>query len=61
MPSRAASKGAFLKVKCIDCGNEQVAFGRPATRVQCLVCGALLAEPQGGVGKFKAEIVGPVE
>ena len=26
-----AIRARFLKVKCGDCGNEQVAFNRPAT------------------------------
>ena len=48
-----ASRAQFLKVKCPDCGNEQVAFNRPATKVNCLVCGATLATPTGGEATFK--------
>lgn len=51
----------FVKVRCADCGNEQVVFSRPATEVACLVCDAVLARPRGGVGEFKAEIVGTFE
>ena len=54
-------KGSFVKVKCVDCGNEQVAFTKPAIKVTCAVCSAVLAEPRGGLGRFKAELVGPVE
>jgi small subunit ribosomal protein S27e len=50
-------RAQFVKVKCADCGNEQVAFNRPATNVLCLVCGATLATPTGGEGKFKAEVI----
>ena len=52
-----AIRARFVKVKCGDCGNEQVAFNRPASKVNCLVCGATLANPTGGEAHFKAEIV----
>ena len=48
-----AVRAQFLKVKCPDCSNEQVAFNRPATTVKCLVCGATLATPTGGEASFK--------
>lgn len=54
-------KGSFWKVKCVDCGNEQVTFSKPAMKVACIVCGSSLVEPVGGLGKFKAEIIGPAE
>ena len=47
--------GKFIKVKCPDCGNEQVIFERAATVVKCTVCGAVLAEPRGGKAAVKAE------
>lgn len=47
----------FLRVKCRDCGNEQVTFDRVATVVSCLVCGATVAEPTGGKADVKAEVV----
>lgn len=56
-----AARAQFVKVKCGDCGNEQVAFNRPATKVNCLVCGATLAHPTGGFANFKAEIVSTLE
>jgi hypothetical protein len=33
------------------------AFNRPASKVNCLVCGATLANPSGGEATFKGEIV----
>jgi len=45
----------FLKVKCEKCKNEQIIFERPASKVECLVCGTLLAEPTGGKGKLLAK------
>ena len=47
----------FLRVKCRDCGNEQVLFDRAATLVSCLMCGATVAEPTGGRADVKGEIL----
>jgi small subunit ribosomal protein S27e len=38
-------KSKFLKVKCEDCGSEQVVFSNPAMDVKCLVCGKDLVKP----------------
>ena len=46
-------KSKFLKVKCDDCGSEQVVFNSSAHEVNCLVCGKLLVTP----GSSKAEIL----
>nr|6SKF_Ax Chain Ax, 30S ribosomal protein S27e [Thermococcus kodakarensis]6SKG_Ax Chain Ax, 30S ribosomal protein S27e [Thermococcus kodakarensis] len=50
-------RSRFLRVKCIDCGNEQIVFSHPATPVRCLVCGATLVEPTGGKGIIKAKVL----
>lgn len=50
--------GKFVRVKCLKCKNEQSIFERPATVVKCLVCGEVLAEPSGGIGKIKAKVLG---
>lgn len=47
----------FYKVKCADCGNEQVVFGCVASQIKCLVCEKVMAESTGGKTSFKAEIV----
>ena len=52
---------SFLKVKCNDCGNEQILFARAASEVACLACGATLATPTGGTAVLKAEILGKLE
>lgn len=46
----------FLRVRCPDCGNEQVIFSHASMVVRCLVCGRVLAQPTGG----KAQILGNV-
>lgn len=51
------TRSRFLKVRCRDCGNEQVVFDRAASVVICLVCGATLAEPTGGKAEIKAEVL----
>lgn len=43
----------FLKVKCLDCENEQIIFGNATTEVKCLKCGKLLAKPSGGKAKLE--------
>jgi len=47
----------FVRVQCNKCKNEQVIFGKISTRVDCLVCKSLLAEPTGGKSKIKAKIL----
>jgi small subunit ribosomal protein S27e len=46
-------KSRFLKVKCKKCRNEQIVFDKAAMVVKCLVCGAVLAEPTGGLAIIK--------
>ena len=47
----------FIKVKCQKCKNEQIIFGKAASKINCLVCGSLLAEPSGGKTKLKTKIL----
>ncbi len=46
----------FVKVKC-KCKNEQIIFKRASSRINCLVCNELIAEPTGGNVNIKAEVV----
>ena len=46
----------FIKVRC-KCKNEQIIFGKAATKIKCLVCGTVLAEPSGGKTKIKARVL----
>lgn len=50
----------FLRVKCEDCGNEQIIFNKPAVDVKCLVCDKVLEEACGGKGQVKADALGVV-
>ena len=47
----------FIKIKCADCGNEQITFKKAATTVTCHVCGATLVRPKGGNAEIKGEVV----
>ncbi len=50
-------KSRFLKVKCTDCGNEQVVFGNSASVVTCLACGKTLVKPHGGKAEILTKII----
>ncbi len=54
-------RSRFLRVKCPECGNEQILFSHSVNRVNCNVCGAELAEPSGGKALIKGEIVAVFE
>lgn len=47
----------FIKVKCHECGNEQVIFGKASTEVKCIKCNAVIAISRGGKAAVKAEIL----
>jgi small subunit ribosomal protein S27e len=51
----------FIKVRCMDCENEQVLFNKASTPVSCHICGSKLAIPEGGKAKIKAEILEVIE
>ena len=51
------STSKFVKIRCPKCKNEQIMFGKASSKVMCLVCGKVLAEPSGGKSKVKARIL----
>lgn len=51
----------YVKVRCPDCNSEQVTFTRVSVRVNCQVCGSTLAEPTGGLTRFKGEIAAELD
>ncbi|MDX1745163.1 MAG: 30S ribosomal protein S27e [Halobacteriales archaeon] len=53
--------GGFYRVRCADCENEQVIYGKASTTVACAVCGATLATPTGGKATFEGEVIETVE
>ncbi len=54
-------RSKYLRVKCPDCGNEQVVFSHATNVVKCNVCSAVLAEPTGGRAELKGEVVAALE
>ena len=51
------STSKFVKIRCPKCRNEQIMFGKASSKVMCLVCGKVLAEPGGGKSRVKARIL----
>ena len=51
----------FIKIRCPKCKNEQIMFGKASSRILCLVCSKVLAEPSGGKSKIKARILEVLE
>ena len=47
------SKGRFLRVVCVRCGNHQIVYGKASTRVKCLRCNKLLVKNGGGKIRIK--------
>jgi len=47
----------FIKLRCPKCKNEQLVFGKTASKVKCLVCEKIIAEPSGGKTRVKARIL----
>ena len=53
--------GDFIRVRCEDCENEQVVFGKAAGTVSCAVCGSTLSTPTGGEAQIHGELLEVVE
>ena len=53
--------GNFVRIRCADCGNEQVLFEKAAGTVSCAVCGSTLATPTGGEAELHGDVVEVVE
>ncbi|MCF7860685.1 30S ribosomal protein S27e [Candidatus Woesearchaeota archaeon] len=51
----------FIKVRCPKCKNEQIVFGKSASKIKCLVCEKVIAEPSGGKTKIKSRILEVLE
>ena len=51
----------FVKIRCPKCKNEQIMCGKASSKITCLVCGKILAEPTGGKSRVKARILEVLE
>lgn len=47
----------FVRVRCQKCKNEQIIFGKASSKVKCIACGTIIADPSGGKSKIKARIL----
>ncbi|KAA0008555.1 MAG: 30S ribosomal protein S27e [Thermoplasmata archaeon] len=55
------TRSRFIRVRCKDCGNEQVLFDRASRTVTCHICGAVLAKPRGGKAEIRGEVLEVLE
>lgn len=51
------TKTQFFKIHCNKCKNEQNIFSTITTKVHCLVCNELLAEPTGGKARIHGKVL----
>ena len=51
----------FIKLRCSKCKNEQIVFGKAASKVECLVCGKPLADSSGGKTVVRTRILEVLE
>jgi len=54
-------RGKFVRVRCPDCGNEQVTFLKASSVVKCNVCDGILAEPTGGKARFRGQVIAELD
>ena len=46
----------FIKIKCPECGSEQITYTKGSSAVNCNICGSELAKPTGGSIMTNCEI-----
>jgi len=61
MKATQETTSKFIKVRCSECKNEQIVFGKAASVVSCLVCAKPLAEPTGGKTRVRARVLEVLE
>ncbi|MDR0438638.1 MAG: 30S ribosomal protein S27e [Methanocalculaceae archaeon] len=55
------NRSKFLRIKCPDCEHEQLVFEKASSKVECIVCGHVLAKPTGGKANIKADVIASYE
>ncbi len=53
--------GNFIRIECLECGNQQIVFNRPAKDISCAECETMVVEATGGIGRLDAEVIETVE
>ncbi len=51
----------FLKIKCKNCGNEQIIYSKISSAVTCNICGSAIAKPTGSTLSTSGEFVEKVK
>ncbi|MHA1675450.1 MAG: 30S ribosomal protein S27e [Promethearchaeota archaeon] len=49
-------KSRFLRIKCLNCGAEQIVFGCASIEVKCFVCEKQLVQSTGGKARILTKI-----
>jgi small subunit ribosomal protein S27e len=49
-------KSRFLRIKCLNCGAEQIIFGCATLEVKCFVCEKQLVQSTGGKARILTKI-----
>ena len=49
-------KSRFLRIKCLNCGAEQIVFGCASIEVKCFVCEKQLIQSTGGKARILTKI-----
>ncbi|MEJ2249740.1 MAG: 30S ribosomal protein S27e [Candidatus Lokiarchaeota archaeon] len=50
-------KSRFLRVICLNCGNQQIIFGCAGTDVDCTICGKEIVQSTGGKARILTKIL----
>ena len=51
----------FNRVKCNECGEQQVVYTHVTTAITCNSCGNVIAEPTGSLAKVNGTVSGSAE
>ncbi len=51
----------FLKIKCKNCGNEQIIYSKISSTVTCSICGSVIAKPTGATLATSGELIEKVK
>lgn len=50
-------QGKFIRVRCQECKNEQVIYGKASMDITCLVCQQPLAKATGGKAQVDTQVL----
>ncbi len=50
-------RSRFIRIRCPQCGNEQVIFDHATFPVRCFICGTQLVRSTGGKAIINGEVI----